>query len=841
MTRYFTVFFLITLSMGLFAQNDKSMRKLEKQAYEHIVNKEHAKAKPLYLQLKQMDATKEENLFFLGISYLGTAEDNLAISEFGTIIQSYETTKKESTFVQTAYYYSAMAYSNLYLYAQALENLRKIEQFELNKTSKAELAEAIKRVEEAEKIFADFKPIVVTRLAILNTPYDEHTPIPTADGSKLFFTSKRPGGVSGEATSPEGKMFEDVWIWDKNKGLKSAPYNMGAPINTDQHEATCGLSPDGKILFIFKGNDKQAGDIYISRLKDTLWTAPEAMSKKINKKNSVERHASVTPDGKKLYFSSDKRGGKGGRDIWVSELRADSTWGTPTTVAELNTDRDEESPFVLPDGKTMYFSSSGFYGLGEYDVFKSVQNPDGTWATPVNVGAPINTSAEDVFYFPLSDEKSSYFTRKKAESADIFKVNLYDSEDNVLIVSGIVKDNKEYSKIYGVQKVTSDTIFYNNRYFVKQTPITAMPDSVIVSKLDKNEVLDTVYFVPNNESIKIIELENGKYTDAYTTNSDKGDYQFLLLGDKDYKAHYDAPGYVFDSYNVYGSTKTGARNEKYNAVLTKIELGETEKIKETPFDKGSSDFNMFTRKELDLIILSMNTNPELLVNFSTEDYMKDSDDLSNKRKQNAVDYLIENGIAKDRIYTDLSPRDIPKTDLEYTIYDTESVKKAIEDKDERKKEVTIVVPTDYVVEIENVYFEFNKFDLKVKPNDGLNKLAEYLARNSSAKIEIVGYTDAVGTDTYNNGLSNKRAKTVQQYLIDKGAKADQMTSVGYGERNPITQNMKDGKWSEESKQYNRRVEFRIKAQGQPTITIKQLEKVPASFKDSKYDVNYSGK
>ncbi len=841
MIRVLALLSLITINLSvLLAQNTK---KLEKQAYEHIVNEEFSKSKTAYQELLKSSPDNEEYIFFLGISHLGLAEDNLAINQFQTIINTYETTKVESPFVQTAYYYSAMSYHNLYLYDQSLENLKKNESFPLNKKGKAELAEAITRVEEAQKIFADFKPIVVTRLAVINSPYDEHTPIPTADGNKLFFTSKREGGISGGLKSPEGKMYEDIWVWDKTIGLMSKPYNIGGPINTEGHEATCGLSPDGKTLFIFKGNSKRAGDIFVSKQKDTLWTAPEPLSKKINKKRSIERHASLTPDGKQLYFSSDKRGGKGGRDIWVSALRADSTWGSPTLVENINTERDEESPFVLPNGKTMYFSSNGFYGLGRYDVFRTTLNSDGTWAAPVNVGAPINTSDEDVFYFPLPDEKSAYFTRKKGESADIFKVNLYGDEDNILIVSGIVKDNKEYVKLNGVSKVTGDTVFYNNRYFLKNTPITATPDSVILSNLDANEVIDSVYFVPKDEGILIIELEHGNYTDAYETNSDKGDYQVFLLGDKDFKIHFDAPGHVFDSYNVYGKPNGVARNEDYDAILTKIEIGETEKIKLTPFDAASSDFNIFTKQELDLIKISLKKNPDLVVNFSTEDYMKASDDVSQERKQNAVDYLVEQGIAKDRIYTDLSPRDIPNTDMEYTIYDTESVKKAIEDKEDRKKEtvVTVVEETDYIIQIENVYFEFNKFDLKVKPHEGLNKLAEYLARNSSAKVEVVGYTDAVGTDSYNISLSNKRAKTVQAYLITKGAKSEQVTYKGFGEKNPVAQNMKDGKFFEESKQYNRRVEFRIQAQGQPILVLKQLENVPAIYRDAKYDAKYSGK
>ncbi len=842
MIRLFTLLFFISIfSLNSYAQTEKELKKTEKQAYDYIANRKFSEATPLYKQLTKANPENEEYRFFLGVSYLGSANENDALTEFSSIISKFETSKEETAYTRPAYYYSGTAYHNLYLFDQAIESYKKLEQFELDKEGKKELDQAIKKSEDAKAIFMDFKPLIVTRLAVLNSPSDDHTPIPTADNMKIFFTSKREGGTGNGKLSPEGKQYEDIWIWDKNKGLMSKPYNIGAPINTADHEATCGLSVDGKTLFIYKSSDKYAGDIFVSHLIDTTWTTPEKLSKNINKKRTVERHAALSPDGKKLYFSTNRKKGKGGRDIWVSELQSDSTWGKATLVPVINTEKDEESPFLLPDGKTMYFSSKGFNGMGGYDIFKTVMDDNGVWSEPVNIGFPINTTGDDVFYFPLADEKTAYFTRRRGGKADIFKANLYGPQDEVIIISGLVKDNKSYTKIYGVESQSNDTIYYDNRYFLKSQPVTAINDSIIIASLDGSEVTDSISFVPDNEDIKVLDVKTGNYTDIYKTNSYLGDYKFMLLHGKNFKIFYDAPDHVFDTYNVYGEEAPTHQNLVYNAILHRITTGETEKYKETPFAENSADFNDFTKTELDLIADAMNQYPELVVNFSTEDYMKESDNLSETRKQKAVDYLLNKGIAKERIYVDLSPRDISDNTLEYTIFDTESVKTAVEDKKKRIEDNKIVVPTDYIVTIENVYFEFNKFEMRVSPNESLNKLAEYMKRNSSAKIEVVGYTDAVGSDSYNIKLSNKRAKTVEAYLKEQGVTAEQISFKAYGEKNPVALNKKDGAWFEESKQYNRRVEFRILEQGQPKLIIKQNTKVPEQYKDSKYDLNYNGR
>lgn len=840
--------FLILSSIA-FSQSKREIRKIYKKAESLLADNQYKDAKPYYKKLMDADPKNQEYIFFSGICEFGTEDDATAIDLFNKIIAEYESSKKADSYTLPALYYRGKAYHNMYMFDNAIASFEELKKFDLNKDGKKTVEDAITQSTNGKKIFMSMKPIVVTRLAILNSPYNDHTPIPTQNGDKLFFTSTRDGGVGGDVKSPMGERFEDIWIWDKSKGLMSKPYNIKEPVNTSEHEATAGLSPDGKTLFIYKSSRKYAGDIYVSEMKDGKWTKPVKLSKKINKRRSVEKHASITPDGKTLYFSSDRRKGKGGRDIWVSTKNEKGEWEKPKSLDVINTKEDEEAPFILADGKTLYFSSKGHGTLGGYDIYKSVKQDDGSWSKPENIGFPINTVRDDVYYFPLADEKTAYYTRTRKGVPDIYRVQVYGADRNILLVKGIVKDNREYNNTIEAVESNGDTAKYNNMLFVKNKKIVNEDSVITVNNVNDKKIDNTVYFVPQSNAINVFDIKSNKNTDLYQTNSNLGDYKFLLIREQDNKIVYDAPEHIFDTKNIKADETINTDEIVYNPILVKIETGKTKKVKCTPFDANSTEFNSFTKKELELVAESLNKYSQLVVNFSTNDYLKpqNKSDVLEARQKAAVDFIKNKGIAEDRIYTDLSPNDIGEDCLEYTIYDTESVEKAKEEKEERKKvtppDTTTVVVADKTMEIniENVYFNFNKYKLKVKENNSLNKLANYLKENTTARIKVVGYTDAVGSNGYNQKLSERRATAVVNYLKEKGANESQVELRGFGEDNPVTLNKKNGKWYEPAKQYNRRVEIYVLSQGDVKLTIKQLTTVPDKYKTKTYEINFDGK
>jgi len=258
-------------------------------------------------------------------------------------------------------------------------------------------------------------------------------------------------------------------------------------------------------------------------------------------------------------------------------------------------------------------------------------------------------------------------------------------------------------------------------------------------------------------------------------------------------------------------------------------------FKNTFFADGSSDLNNYTKKELDIIADNLKKYDSLVVNFSTESYLKESNRLSNERKQKAVEYLKNKDISADRIYTDLSARDIAENKMEYTIYDIERVKKVIEKKERSKEES---VPEFYIVEIYNLFFDFDKPNMQVKKNEELNLLCNYLNSNPKAEVAVVGYTDAVGPRAYNDKLAERRALMVKRYMIQHGVKESQIKIRAFGEDNPVALNMKNGRYFEPSKKFNRRVEFQVITQGKPSLKVLQFKELPSEYKDSDYNPNF---
>lgn len=767
---------LTVLSYSIDAQSKKEIKKKTLFATELLANHRYEKAGEIFSNLLKKDKDNLDLNFYSGLCKLNLGKEGEAIDLFSKVINTYNKEKKESAFTRESYFQKAKALHNLYQFDEEIATLKFLNSFELNDKEKKQVETTIQGAENAKQLFFDFKPIIVTRLDILNSGYDDHTPIPTSNGSKLYFTSKRPGGMSGTTISEEGKYYEDIWSWKEG----SKPVNIGVPVNTVEHDATGGLSLDGKNLFIYKASEKKRGDLYSSILGDDgKWSKPVSLGKNINKRKSVERHAALSPDGKKIYFSSDRKGGKGGRDIWVAELQEDGKWNKPTSL-NINTKLNEESPYMLSDGITFYFSSTGYKGMGGYDIFKCMLQDDGTFTTPENIGFPINTVEDDVFFFPLSNEKTAYFTRRKSNNAEIYKTIF---PDNTIIVNSNVK-GKEFDK-------------------------------------------DAYH---KNCDIIVFDVNSTEKPDYYSLNLGEGIYNSVVTNDKNYKFYYEAPNYVFDTKDIKQEDMIGLEKIKKDPILIKIEDGKTEKFKNLKFENNSNDFNPFSNTEMDLIATNLNKYDNLVVNFSGQE-----NEISKERKNKAIEYLKNKGISSDKIFVDLSTRNIPDNNLEYTIYDVASANKIIAD---NKKEDEIADNKEYIVEIENVFFNFDKFKMQIEANDKLDLLAKYLSENPSAKVSVAGYTDAVGSKSYNSKLSQRRAKTVMEYLVDKGAKENQIETLAYGEDNPITFNKKNGKYFEPSKKFNRRVEFYVLSQGTPKLKIVQFKNVPNDYKETNYIENY---
>lgn len=511
--------------------------------------------------------------------------------------------------------------------------------------------------------------------AEINTQYPEYAPVVSADERRLFFTSRREDSKGGKKDA-YGEYYEDVYYSTRTFGDWSEPQNMGDSINTDRHDATIGLSPDGRSLLIYNTEQNKKGDILISKDKDGTWTMPKPLSDKINTKNH-EPSASLSFDEKKLFFVSDMPGGYGMHDIYVSEWDEDKgEWGKPINLGpRINTEFDERGVFIHPNNTTLYFSSNGHNTIGGLDVFKSELN-DGSWGAPENLKPPINTPDDDVYFTVTGDERYAYYSSFRPGGIgekDIYRITFLGDEKEP-IVEDVLLSNK-LGGMYSLDAV--DNI--NGK------------SGVLLSGFVKK-------------------IGSGKPVPSHVTIKRTEDDIIVFEGDPD---------------TTDGSFYAGLEHNKQYIVTISNEDG----------------LQPFT------------------------DYIETAD------KEGFVVY---------------------KEDFE------------LFDEPVAGQEISF----------EDVFFDFDKSTLRSVAYGKLDKVVQYMKTNPNVVIEVGGYTDSRGSSSYNKGLSRRRAKAAESYLIKKGISKDRLKSVGYGESKPFVTDAEINKMSsktakEAAHQKNRRTAFKI--------------------------------
>lgn len=300
------------------------------------------------------------------------------------------------------------------------------------KITESDVDKYILQVNTAKELMAKPIDVKVENMGdVINSEFEDKSPMVSADGKTLIFTSQRPGKSS--AVNPDdGMYFEDIYIshWDTLKKMWSGAELIPGSLNTEGQDAATGISPDGKQIFLFKNDieaESRGGDVYISRLSSSgKWGAPKSMGKPINT-TYAELGACSSPDGKTIYFVSERQGGLGNADIWMVKRKTHTEWEKPVNLGDVvNTVEDDAGIFLAPDGKTLFFTSKGHNSMGGYDMFKTTLEND-KWTTPINLGYPINTIYND-FCFSLSiDAQTGYFASNRKGGLggrDVYKVDL---------------------------------------------------------------------------------------------------------------------------------------------------------------------------------------------------------------------------------------------------------------------------------------------------------------------------------------------------------------------------------------------------------------------------------
>lgn len=478
----------------------------------------------------------------------------------------------------------------------------------------------------------------------INTEYPEYCMIMNADGSEIYFTSRRNTTTGGGIDEINGGYFEDIFSSKKEGTGWSKPTNMGAPINTKGHDATVALSPDGSRMLIYI-DDKGDGNLYESVRTGSTWSKPKKMDDIICSPYH-ESSAWYSNDGKRLYFISSRPlpGSKDkmekDKDIYYVTWNAEKKkWDNLVRLPDnINTPYDEDGLFIHPDGKTIYFSSRGHNSIGGYDVFFTELRPDGTFTDPINIGTPINTPDDDAFFVLTASGRYGYMTSFREDGygeKDLYKITFLGEEKKPML-------NSEDLLLAGLDMVIAE-----------KTPEPIISNRRGELALLKGTIYDDKTKKPIAAKIDLMDNVSGELLAEFESDPVTGKFLVSLPAGKNYGIAVKADGYLFHSENF--DIPKGADYQEHNkdVYMKKIEVGEVIVLRNIFYDLAKYSLRPESKTELDRLIKLLNDNPTLKIQISGHTDSRGSDEsnkeLSKNRAKEVVDYLVKAGIPANRL------------------------------------------------------------------------------------------------------------------------------------------------------------------------------------------------
>lgn len=506
------ILFIPIIPEMLNAQSSSETKNIFAQAESYYLYEEYELANQLYLLLETPDNLNIK--YKIGVCYLNIpGEKANAISYLeeavkGATYDSKTTTLKEKRAPLDAYFYLGKAYMVNNDLEKGMNTLLTFQKLAGETKSKGGMQnqEFIDQQIHACQLALKLKetPVVFTKTPLgeaFSTGSINENPAVSFDGNTIAFTERR--GV-----------VNVIYYSRKERGKWQTPVEITNEINAGEDCSTCALNSDGTELFLYK-TDNYDGAIYSSTYKDGYWSPVRKLNRNINTK-FYESHASISADGKKLYFTSNREGGQGNLDIYVSEKDGTGDWGPAVNLGPaVNTAYNEDTPFVTADGTQLYFSSEGHASIGGYDNFKSAFI-NSAWQNPENLGYPLNSSDDDKFYLPMNKGNAAYYSMTtdykekdlmylelgKSEITRTFQINGYYSLSDT-----VVSFDKNYF-IHLINSTTGDTVDvgYPNKYSGLYNFIVAPGNYTIVyaSSYYFTQTIDTVILENHPQSeIKI--------------------------------------------------------------------------------------------------------------------------------------------------------------------------------------------------------------------------------------------------------------------------------------------------------------------------------------------------
>ncbi|MDD2634383.1 MAG: OmpA family protein [Bacteroidales bacterium] len=826
---------LLSFSITLFANDDLSDKAKYKQAEKHLSFDEFDKALELYLSLYKENEQNFNYVYKIGYCYLvsenqqniETAIDYLLLA-VDNVSKKYKNKYKEEKAPIVSHYYLGVAYRLNRDFEKAIESFNLYKQKMSRKDSKTIpgmfIDREIQSCSDAMEVIDDermkIEKIVVKGLMEPNV----RCPILCFEANRLIFTNGKynvfPPDINYNTDYSEGP-FDGIYMAERSEdGAFFNPQNITADLQIPYPFIPVTASSDGSELYLV-ADRYDNGDIYVSKFENGKYQPAERV-KKLNSRK-WESHATITADGQTIYFTSLRRGGEGGLDIWYSHRDEEGEWQKPVNLGpEINTPFHEEMPYVIRKGNALYFSSESHTNVGGFDVFyASLDEQNQKWTNPVNLGYPFSTAGNDMGYV---------------------------IENTPVFAFCPVNDNK---RRIGVEECDCISLVD------EQAPQLASITGVISLDPENAEELMQVRVklvdVNSGEEIANVQVdENGNYVIEEIT---AGSYEIVAYDDEANLMTRSIEIPLNELWDITGVDITIEKTELASVENEMVDNTQIVGIKNVFFDNDSDVINDKFIEDIKLVAEYLKQHPEAKIEIqgycSQTGPLAYNMQLSESRANSLMQQIVKYGANETQIqinaYAYAKPiaiNDFPDSRL----YNRRAEIVFLNEADKEKvNPVMAYVPTYYRTQnelnyengkffycevdifnelvVEAVFFDFDKYVIDSKYEQNLNRIADYLKNNPKAKFKLSGHTDHYGSDEYNMDLSQNRVVKVRDYLKNKGAKDNQLEMEFLGKKENITIATDD----DCVRRLNRRVNVFVLEQGDTPIRVAPII-VPEGYK-----------
>ncbi len=815
---------MIVICISSFAQKNPKIDKenvISLAADKHKASKEYANAEKYYkmgegtydealkyyLRLYEYCNTDKALNYKIGACYLGASNKKAALSY---LLES------DASVAKDYYYLLGRAFQYNYKYNEAREAFEKYFELQNHWNRKAKLARLVQQKKECnfgQTALKDSVPVFIYNMGpVLNTYYDDYSAFFLAKDSTFYFTSRRPRREPAKRVS-RYKYNEKILYAEGSWENAPEEANLFRKLKGSKNNAIAGYSEKDDRIYFYRGK-KNTGDIYSAKIKNGKAKKQNHLKGKINHIAYKETALSVAENGDG-YFISTRRGGEGGKDIWYCKRKSKKRFSRIKNLGDLiNTPFDEECVYVTPDGNTLYFSSNGHDGMGGFDVFKSVKTEGGQWSKPVNLGYPINSPADELFYRKTNDPDIALYAAVRADGyggLDIYKI----VNDNRIpfSLSGVVTDNKTNEYLNGIINVfnadndelivSSATDSLSNLYTISfedggnyylevntegyqsvRETINCPPnrhDSIVMDfALEKlkypftisGNVRDSANYYPLSAVIKCYDADADTLLAQQVSNPNDGKFSMTLADKYNVRLEIIAQDYFtlndqFNAKNIQADT----HKQMYDMVSSKVYYNLDGSIKGADGESVSNASLFFYRLG--------ETSPFYAAKSDTAG-------LYSTKLEEGGPFNIEIKAEGYFFFNDT-----------VQFIETDSLSKTVDFELMKMKQGAKIV-------VENILFNSGKSTLVPSSYAELDKLADLLIENRDIRIEVSGHTDNVGSSAINKKISKARALAVRNYLVTKGVEEERLEYEGYGFDQPIADNS-----TSEGRAQNRRVEVKV--------------------------------